>query len=366
MVALVAAMVSGCTGAPSAAPTVTSSSTPGSLALVSTSPATAFAATPAASAPPVRQNGLPAAGTVVATIPLPNTAGGLVVGQSSAWAWDDGSGTLVRLDPASGHVTATRMMPGDAATTPYGNPKDVAVGTQGVWVTDVTGDGVALLDTKTGAILDHIDLKKVGGSAGIVSPFGLALDDGTLWVSDFDRGVVLGVDTRTKQVVTTIPVDHPEHIAVAPGAVWVVEHRLGNIARIDPATNTLVATVAIPGSGSSGVCGMCIDFVRATAGAVWVPLDLGNAVVRIDPATNAVAARIEFDRAITDLSIGNDAVWAVGVTPPSSAPCHDPGSFVARIDPATNTPVASLAVDCATAVATQGGEVWSSPGMATC
>ena len=97
-------------------------------------------------------------------------------------------------------------------------------------------------------------------------PFGLALDGADLWVSDFDQGLVLRVDTASGRVTTMVAgIDHPEGLAVGFGSVWVVEHRIGGdrtdqISRPRP----LARRSTCRGQRRQAVCGMCVDNVVAS------------------------------------------------------------------------------------------------------
>lgn len=332
-------LLAGCGAGPALGPS-------GSTAATTAPPTTAR---PSASAPAL-------AAAVLATIPLTVFPGGPAVGDGALWLWDDGTGTIVRVDTSTGRVVATIAM-GDPSGTPYGTPKAIAADGQMVWVSDDVDHAVARIDPATNTIVERVTLASVGAVAGPVSPFGLAIDGDALWVSDFDQGVVLRVDTRTKKVTMVVSnVDHPEGIAVGFGSVWVVEHRLGSLARIDPSTGTIIASVALPGTGKSAVCGMCVDSVTTSSDSVWVPLNFGNGVARIDPFSNGVSAQIPMGRVVDSLAIGDGAVWAAGWD--GSIPCTDAGASLSRIDEVTNVATGSATVPCAVTVAVADGDVW--------
>jgi YVTN family beta-propeller protein len=54
---------------------------------------------------------------------------------------------------------------------------------------------------------------------------GVAVGGGDAWVADSIDGTVTRVDTRTGEVLATIPVEgHPEDLVVGTDGVWVTTH----------------------------------------------------------------------------------------------------------------------------------------------
>jgi streptogramin lyase len=325
------------------------------------------APTPAATASKVATTPVPSpvasmsalSASVVSSTPLDIFPGGPAVGSKALWYWDENTGRVVRLDVTNGRVVATIAI-GDPAAAPYGTPKTVAANGDIVWVTDPSKHSVARIDPKTNTVVGPIFLEAVinatGASAAIV-PFGLAIEDGALWVSDFDQGVVIRVDPSSQDVTNVVTgLDHPEGIAVGFGSIWVVEHRTGKIARIDPTTATVTDRITLPGTGDQSVCGMCVDNVVAGHDSVWVPLNFGHGVARIDPATNAVSATIPIDGYPDTVAEGNGAIWSAAWD--GTIPCTDTRGYVARIDPDRNAVSGTVVVPCAVTAAVAGGDVW--------
>ena len=170
------------------------------------------------------------------TLPSP-----IAVGQGGVWFANTG---LAKLDPATGHVTAS-------ADTGF-NPSSVAIGAGSVWVADNA------LDTVT-------QVKADGSSQSIRvghDPSGLAVGAGGVWVADAQDDAVVRIDPGTGVTVRTIPVgDGPTGVAVGAGSVWVVDSRGGSVSRIDPRTNAVVRTIKV-GNNPTGV--------TVAAGRVWV------------------------------------------------------------------------------------------------
>ena len=155
--------------------------------------------------------------SVVSSTPLDIFPGGPAVGSKALWYWDGDAGRVVRLDVADGRVVATIPI-GDPAAAPYGTPKTVAADGDIVWVTDPSKHSVARIDPKTNKVVGGIFLEAIingTGASAAITPFGLAIDGGALWVSDFDQGVVIRVDPSSQDVTNVVTgLDHPEGIAV--------------------------------------------------------------------------------------------------------------------------------------------------------
>jgi DNA-binding beta-propeller fold protein YncE len=288
------------------------------------------------------------------------------VSQDTIWYWFEECSCVVRLDPKSGKEVASIKI-GDGKAGTYGNPKDMAVDGNTIWVTDAGHSAVARIDPNTNQIAEEIPLQftNATGKTQKIQPFGLALDGRTLWVSDFDQNLVVRVDTETKNILAVIPeINNPEGIAVNSKGVWVVEHRSDKLIRIDSATNTITAVVSIstPEKATPNArCGMCIDYVVATESATWVPLNLGNAVARIDSDTNKVSAFIPLDFSPRTLAVTENAVWAAGGL--ASPKCGTTPGGIARIDLQTNTLVGAITIPCAASVGIYQGNIWIGSGF---
>lgn len=288
------------------------------------------------------------------------------MGEDSLWYWFEECGCVVRFDLASGKEIATIQI-GEGAAGPYGNPKDMAVTGNAVWVTDAGHSAAVRIDPATNQIADQIPLEvtNAAGKTEQIQPFGLALDGATLWVSDFDKNYVVRVDTETKKVVALIPdVRNPEGIAVNSSGVWVIEHRTDSIVRIDPASNKVTATISIQAPKNAvvnGKCGMCLDSVVATGDAVWVPLDRGNGVARIDPATNQVNAIIPLEFSPRSIAISDHTIWAAGGLP--SPDCGNAPGGLAGINPQTNELIGTISIPCAASLGMYQDYIWVGAGF---
>jgi hypothetical protein len=191
---------------------------------------------------------------VMSGTPLPRTSGRQVAaGAGAVWASDPLRGTVTRIDPRSGLVSATIPL--------RGRPVALAAGSTAAWVLRwrrASAD-VLRLDRRTAAITGrwHVGglaprplLVAAGASAWTVEGgalvrvgpgrrlhrgdfvaggiVGLARGGGLLWASVTGRmgvGQLLGLDERTGRVVRRLLVgrDAIGPLAVAQGAIWIAD-----------------------------------------------------------------------------------------------------------------------------------------------
>ena len=161
---------------------------------------------------------------------------------------------------------------GDVASA--GDPNAVTTIGDAIWITRGSTRTLERVDvTPEAAATPPIQLPD--------TPYALAADGATLWVTSLEDSVVMAVDTATGKVVATVDVPYPAGVAVGDGAVWVVEHADGKLARIDPATARVTDEVVL-GKGDDPECGMCADQVIYAFGSAWTANDLGRSITRVD------------------------------------------------------------------------------------
>jgi DNA-binding beta-propeller fold protein YncE len=157
----------------------------------------------------------------------------------------------------------------------------------------------------------------------------LSANGHSLWVSDYNQGVLRRYEATTGKLVATVQLpsgETPEGIAITATAVWVASHHGGTLDRIDPATNKLVKRISVTSPGDSGA-----QFVTTGFGSVWVGVGNNDSVVRVDPRSNKVLAKISFNNQIWPcggLVATSRAIWVFE--------CLS-STYVGRIDPRTNT-----------------------------
>ena len=329
-VALVVAMaiVAGCGGTtvspvPSAGPSIASSA-PGSLTPSPSLPSPS----PRLPSPPPATSWTPNL-KVERLQPL-----GLLAADGSLWLAEHHSGSLVRLDPASGMVQATITGLGDEAQVPF-----EAVGQ--VWVP--SGSELQAVDPKTNKIVRSIpgsfsfDGVEAAGRIWIDNGFDALLEidptngsvlktipsnglatggedclnsvaagDGVVWWSVNSLGAVLTVDPGSATVTGDVGHLADNYVAVGSDRIW-AKGNDGLIRTIDPASRSVTATYPVNNPAPSN----CVFGVAVDGSTVLIFDDTdGNHVYRLDAATGKVTGY--FDPGDTDIQsmvVVDHSVW---------------------------------------------------------
>jgi hypothetical protein len=268
---------------------------------------------------------LPSGAEVVASIPAGGT-GGVGVGAGSVWLMDRTTG-LLRIDP----TTNTQI---DTIPRVFGGAP--VVGEGAVWVPSGTPFYNSLLRVDPQA---HTFIQIPTGPSADEWPVGAVVTPGAAWVGNHHGGPVVRVDTRTNEVVATIPWSGPTlggiyHMATDGSTVWATGTRTTDAAEIDVATNAIVRRIDVP----NGTCGG----IDVDAASVWVASGYDQpypcwrrpnwGLSRIDRSTGRVT-RIDVGGRPIDVRVGLGSVWAVVDVPQLQ---------LVRIDPRTNTVVGRL------------------------
>jgi len=199
--------------------------------------------------------------------------------------------------------------------------------------------GLVKIDAKVNKAGDPIEgLKDACG--GLISAFG------SLWSADCGAGTLVRFDSKTLQVVATLPIGASSMafrgLAATADSVWMLTDDRVTLSRVDPDTNRVVAELRLPPKCSS---------LAAAEGSLWVTCTAENKVLRINPLTNLVTKTIEVSSGPRALAFGEAAVWVL---------CETDGK-VSRIDPKTDKVIATvdLGVPKATGdIAVGGGSIW--------
>jgi ABC-type branched-subunit amino acid transport system substrate-binding protein/DNA-binding beta-propeller fold protein YncE len=170
--------------------------------------------------------------TITHTATLPNRGHGsgvfdvgrsrIAVGDGAVWAIDP-DGTVARIDPRSGRVVKTIKASAGM----------LAAGAEGVWV--LTDNGVARIDPAKNRLGTRIPL-----------PFGnardIAVGSGAVWVTDDPQGLLWRIDVGRSRTARTIDVGVGAfYVSYGAGAVWVGNFVTGTVSRVDPRTNRVTA-----------------------------------------------------------------------------------------------------------------------------
>lgn len=229
----------------------------------------------------------PLTGATAATILLPATAmtslapPSLVVGSGGVWLPDAGESILRRVDASRDRVVDQIPLPGV--------PVSVALSPDSVWLGLESGDVV-----RVALSTDHLVGRIQTGGSGA-----MATTDGALWVVSTSRSSVARVDTKTGQIVATIPVvSRPTGIAAGDGWVWTA-NQVGTISRIDPRSNTVVETLPIS---------FVPDAITVAGGTVWVANYSSGFLIGITPRPDVRPLGLVLNRKIRWIAGDPDGV----------------------------------------------------------
>jgi len=201
-------------------------------------------------------------------------------------------------------------------------PSPAVAGGGAIWVVNKTT--VERIDPATGRVLARTG---VG-----LSPAGIAIGDGSVWVADSTQDTVTRIDPVTNTSATT-PVGHgPSAIAVGSGGVWVADSPDDAVIRIDPSTDAVTDTIGV-GRAPAGLA--------LGGGSLWVANSGSGTVSQIDPASRRVIQTIDIGNSPTGLTFAGGLLWVSVQANSLLGPAAATGS-TARFDVATDTDMLSL------------------------
>lgn len=272
------------------------------------------------------------AGPVLATVAVGARPGTPVAGLGAVWVPNTGDGTVSKIDPSTNRTVATFRV-GDAMAfytkvcEPFGSvhsfmgttffvrrcdlPSSVTTDRHLLWAAENDGDSIVALDPTSG---------RRGVTVPIgVTPFGLAADDTSVWVTSYWDDAIVRVDTGSAKVVAMIrrQGEGPSGLAISGNTVWVANSRAGTVVRIDGQANQVTATIPLPCKEPCPI-GPTPLAIAVTPDAVWVRNEASGTLARIDPTSNQVVATIDigaFDgRAGLDaMAVTPSSIWLTGV-----------------------------------------------------
>jgi branched-chain amino acid transport system substrate-binding protein len=176
------------------------------------------------------------------------------------------SGSVARVDPASGRVAATVDGIGAYAIASDG---------RSVWILDSDGT-VKRISPQTNGITARFVLQATGLDS-------LAVGGGDVWAASSADGVVWRITVARQPVVSrTIEVEPGiGALAYRDGALWVANGLQGTVSRVDPATNDVVATIAVGNTPYA---------VAADAEGLWVAVQGGAESVAASSRVEGIEA----------------------------------------------------------------------------
>jgi len=126
-------------------------------------------------------------------------------------------------------------------------------------------------------------------------------NDGVVWISGVEGGVVTAVDANTGKVLDSMPVGaKPRFLTAGGGSIWTLNQGDGSVTRVDGKSRKVLARIqaGIPGAGGD------IDY---GADSVWLTV-FDVPLTRVDAATNKVV-RQWIGKGGDSLRFGFNSLW---------------------------------------------------------
>jgi virginiamycin B lyase len=164
--------------------------------------------------------------------------GGITIGAGSVWLIVDKSGTLARIDPATGSIRQTVSVPAGSYNPYFDDGR--------IWVTRAEGAELTSIDAATGVVLGSV---RTGPN-----PRFLTAAAGAIWTLNQGDGTLTRVDAQTQRT-KTIMLGTPGHggdIGFGAGQIWTTMPKVP-LSMIDAKTQSLECRWAGRGGDSLGV-----------------------------------------------------------------------------------------------------------------
>jgi DNA-binding SARP family transcriptional activator/ABC-type transport system substrate-binding protein len=248
-------------------------------------------------------------GEVVREAPVRDTVR-VAYGHGALWSVSS-TGELTRLEPGTGEEVATLGLGIE--------PAGLAVGEGSVWVTGSNSPVLLRIDPTVNEVVDRFQLPMDGVITNETGE--VAVGAGSVWVGHgaFNPGAwVERLDPKTGRVQKrfSILAGDVDHLSFAEGALWVGSTPSGELRKIEPRTNEVVLRRQL----QSQLC--C---VAAGGGYVWAASNPDGVVWKVT-SNGRLLPTIELPSAVASLTFADGALWAA---------LGERGTLV-RIDPTTN------------------------------
>jgi YVTN family beta-propeller protein len=236
-------------------------------------------------------------------------------------------GVVARIDLEDGSVVDTIGV--------GASPAGVAVGEGSVWVTNAADGTVSRINVEINEVSQELP-------AGSV-PSGISIGDGALWIADSIGAQLLRLDPTSGETEAVPLAGKPSGVVFSKDGVWVSVAPAG-VARVDPAELSVTLTQTV-GSGPTAIVG--------AFGSIWVANHLDGTVTRLDPSAGREEATIPVGEGPNALVAAAGSLWVA----------NEFDDTVVAIDPATNTSEQPVPVGgAAESLAAEGDALWLAVG----
>lgn len=230
-------------------------------------------------------------------------------GHGSLWVSNAGSGTVTRVDPATGEVVKQIDV--------GGSPTDDEAGSGFQWVANPALSAVQRIDPDT----DEVRTISVGSRG---KPISISVGQGAVWVVvQDDKLIRIGIHSLRAATITLV--HHPVDVAAREGAVWVLDRNKG-LLKLSDAGDSILSTMNVHSRG--------IGDVYTGPGALWIASHSTNSIEQIDPSTGVFVSTTDLQGDYIDMAITPTGVWAL-------SDAGDGAAYLTHLDAKTGTPIGS-------------------------
>ena len=210
----------------------------------------------------------------------------VVAAFGSIWVIENEEGTLTRVDPTTGHLTAT------VRVDPF--PTRVAAGAGALWVINSSGT-VNRIDPSTDRVVATVPLP--ADMTGVA----IAGDDAGIWVCG-EGGWIVRIDPGTNGLGVRVKMQEaPTAVAVGDDAVWVAQRFEHAVFQLDPQSGAVIARYDVGWSPSS---------IVVAAGRAWVA-SVDGTLASIDPTSGDVSTPTRISSRVDSMTHDEGLVWTL-------------------------------------------------------
>ena len=214
----------------------------------------------------------------------------VITGDGSFWVWNLKPYEMVQIDPDDGHIVRQ-------IGSPVGETGGAGiVDGRSLWL---GGPRLVRMDIPQSREVDRFRLSENPQGDGLA---GLALGDGSFWITRSDAGELLRVDRATGAVQHRFGgLPDATSVVFGDGAVWVQSGH--GVERIDPKTNTITATAAVPEPELANLA--------LGGGYLWASNETKGTVYKADDHSGEIVDTYETGDGARQESYADGTLWVV-------------------------------------------------------
>jgi YVTN family beta-propeller protein len=171
-------------------------------------------------------------------------------------------------------------------------PVNLAHGQEALWVTNRDGLSVSEVDGDPAKEVSQLDLG--------VKPEGIAVGDGSIWVSTLGRGELLRLDPEGNEIARLPIGGVGGEVEFGKGAIWATNNGGDTLLEVDPGSNTVADTITV-GANPYGIA--------VGDGGVWVSNRGDGTIQRVNPQNGHPEDPIPVGPNPKGIAIANGAEW---------------------------------------------------------